>query len=326
MRLPSSVAAGKLTPLPNQEKSMSSHSEGSTKAIFYALGANGGIALAKFAASLYTGSGAMLAESIHSLADCTNQIFLLIGLKESKKPANEFHPMGYGRVVYFWAMMVALLLFFLGGAFSVLQGVERFQHPEPLSSPLVALVVLGISVALEGFSLYGAMREIRKISGDKTFFRWFRETRQSELLVVAGEDIAALAGLTLAFVAVLLVVATGNPVWDACGSIAVGLLLMVVAGFITREVKAMITGESAAPEVHAAIKAHIEARPEVEGVIHLITLQWGEQLMIAVQAKMCPQTSDRALVDAINVVEESIQLRWPHAKWCFFEPDFEPGD
>jgi cation diffusion facilitator family transporter len=304
---------------------MSSHSDGSTKAIFYALGANGGIAIAKFAASLYTGSGAMLAEAIHSLADCTNQVFLLIGIKEAKQPANEFHPMGYGRVVYFWAMMVALLLFFLGGAFSVMEGLEHLKHPEPLSNPVIALVVLGVSVVLEGFSLYGAMKEIRKISHGKPFLVWFRETRQSELMVVAGEDIAALAGLALAFLAVLLSVVTGNPVWDACGSIAVGVLLMIVAVFITREVKAMITGESAAPEVHAAIKAHIEARPEVEQVIHLITLQWGEQLMIAVQAKMQAQASDTALIDAINAVEESIQSKWPQAKWCFFEPDFVAG-
>ncbi|KIF83091.1 cation diffusion facilitator family transporter [Noviherbaspirillum autotrophicum] len=304
---------------------MSSHSEGSTKAIFYALGANGGIAVAKFGAALYTGSGAMLAEAIHSLSDCTNQVFLLIGLKESKKPANEFHPMGYGRVVYFWAMMVALLLFFLGGAFSVIEGISHFRHPEPISSPAVALLILGVSVVLESFSLYGAMKEIRKIARGKPFMQWFRETRQSELMVVAGEDIAALCGLALAFVAVTLAVVTGNPVWDALGSIGVGLLLMVVAVFITREVKAMITGESAAPEVHAAIQAHIEARPEVERVMNLITLQWGEQLMIAVQAKMRPQQSDRALVDAINAVEESLQARWPQAKWCFFEPDIEAG-
>jgi len=304
---------------------MSSHSEGSTKAIFYALGANGGIALAKFVGALFTGSGAMLAESIHSLADCTNQVFLLIGLRESKKPANEFHPMGYGRVVYFWAMMVALLLFFLGGAFSVMEGFEHLKHPEPLSNPLVAIAILGISVVLEGFSLYGAMKEIRKISHGKPFLQWFRETRQSELMVVAGEDIAALAGLALAFLAVMLAVMTGNPAWDACGSIAVGVLLMIVAVFIVREVKAMITGESAAPEVHAAIKTHIEARPEVDHVINLITLQWGEQLMIAVQAKMQPQPSDMALVEAINVVEASLQQRWPQAKWCFFEPDVEVG-
>jgi divalent metal cation (Fe/Co/Zn/Cd) transporter len=222
-------------------------------------------------------------------------------------------------------MMVALLLFFLGGAFSVMEGIGHLKHPEPLSSPVVALLILGVSVVLEGFSLHGAMKEIRKISHGKPFLQWFRETRQSELMVVAGEDIAALAGLALAFVAVTLSVVTGNPIWDACGSIAVGVLLMIVAVFITREVKAMITGESAAPEVHAAIKAHIESRPEVEHVINLITLQWGEQLMVAVQAKMERQPSDTALVDAINAVEASLQEKWPQAKWCFFEPDFAGG-
>jgi cation diffusion facilitator family transporter len=265
----------------------------------------------------------MLAEAIHSLADCINQVFLLIGIREAKRPANPSHPMGYGRVVYFWAMMVALLLFFLGGAFSVLRGIERIAHPEPLNNPVLALAILAISVALEAFSLRGAMREIRKIAGGKRFFTWFRETRQSELLVVAGEDIAALAGLGLAFAAVLLALVTGNPVWDACGSIAVGVLLMIVAVAITHEVKAMIIGESAPPETHAAIKAHIEKRQEVERVIHLITLQWGEFLMVAVQAKMRPTDSSAALVDAINAVEESIQARWPNAKWCFFEPDIE---
>ena len=304
---------------------MSSHVEGSTKAIFYALGANGGIAIAKFSAAFFTGSNAMLAEAIHSLADCTNQIFLLRGLKESKKPPDEFHPMGYGRVVYFWAMMVALLLFFLGGAFSVMEGIKHFNHPEPVSNTATALIVLGVSIVLEAFSLYGAMTEIRKISGGKPFFKWFRETRQSELMVIAGEDIAALAGLAIAFAAVLMTAVTGNPLWDAGGSIAVGGLLMLVAMVITREVKAMITGESAAPEMHAAIKTHIEARPEVERVINLITLQWGEQLMIAVQAKMRPLSSDTDLVNAINVVEKSIQMHWPQAKWCFFEPDFHEG-
>ena len=304
---------------------MSSTQDGSTRAIFYALGANGGIAIAKFTAEMLTGSGAMLAEAIHSLADCTNQVFLLRGMKEAKKPVDAAHPMGYGRVVYFWAMMVALLLFFVGGAFSVMEGIDHLRHPAELKSVTIALVVLGVSVLLESFSLYGAMREINKISNGKNFFRWFRETRQSELMVVAGEDIAALAGLAVAFVAVAATALTGNPLWDALGSITVGVLLMLVALFVTREVKAMITGESAAPEVRAAIHAHIAARPEVDSVINLITLQWGEQLMIAVQAKMQPQPSDRALVDAINAVEASIQKSWPQAKWCFFEPDHVGG-
>ena len=300
---------------------MTAHAEGSLKAIFYALGANAGIALAKFVAAFFSGSNAMLAEAIHSLADCTNQVFLLIGLRQAKAPVSDAHPMGYGRVVYFWAMMVALLLFFLGGAFSVLQGLEHWHHPEPLSNAPLALGVLGISMLLEGFSLYGALRQIRKIAHGKPFFKWFRETRQSELMVIAGEDIAALVGLSLAFLAVLLSVITGNPYWDAAGSIAVGALLMLVAVVIVHEVKAMVTGESADPEVHAAMLAHIRARPEVASVINLITLQWGAQLMVAVRAEMQPQASDRALVDAINAVEASIQAAWPQAVWCFFEPD-----
>ena len=301
---------------------MSSKPNGSTRAIFYALAANGGIAIAKFSAALATGSGAMLAEAIHSLADCANQGFLLIGLRQARKPVDEAHPMGYGRVVYFWAMMVAILLFFMGGAFSVMEGVEHMLHPKPVESVAIALSVLGISVVLESFSLYGAMREIRKIANGRNFFVWFRETRQSELMVVAGEDIAALAGLAVAFAAVSATALTGNPVWDALGSVSVGVLLMVVALFVIREVKGMITGESASPEVRAAIRSHIEGRPEVDRIINLITLQWGDQLMIAVQARMHEQASDILLIEAINKVEASIQQRWPQAKWCFFEPDF----
>lgn len=267
----------------------------------------------------------MLAEAIHSLADCTNQIFLLFGMREAKRPPNQSHPMGYARVVYFWAMMVALLLFFMGGAFSLMEGIAHLNNPEPLKNTGIAMLVLGIAVVLEAFSLAAAMREIRKISQGKSFYRWFRETRQSELMIVAGEDIAALLGLVIAFIAVVLTVVTGNPMWDAVGSICVGLLLMVIALFITREVKAMITGESAAPEKHAAIKAHIESHADVECVINLITLQWGGQLMVAVQAKMRSQPSDRALIDAINLIEDSMQARWPQIKWCFFEPDIIEG-
>jgi cation diffusion facilitator family transporter len=301
--------------------SSSSDSGGSLGAIFWALGANAGIAIAKFAAALYTGSGAMLAEAIHSLADCANQLLLLVGLRQAKDGVSEVHPLGTGRVVYFYAMMVALMLFMLGGAFSVYEGIGRLRHPEEVHDPVVALVVLGVSLALEALSLRGAMKEIRKTQGDRSFWRWFRETRQSELLVVAGEDIAALAGLTLAFVAVLASYATGNAMFDALGSIAVGVLLMIVAVLVMREVKSMIVGESAEPAVRAAIRRHIEDRPEVLSVISIITLQWGDAIVVAVQAEMAPQSSAVALVDAINVVEDSVQTRWPAVQWVFFEPD-----
>ena len=294
---------------------------GSLRAIFYALGANAGIAVAKFSAAAYTGSGAMLAEAIHSLADCANQGLLLIGLSQAKDGVSEIHPLGTGRVVYFYAMMVALLLFLLGGAFSVYEGVERLRHLEPVKNPLVALAVLGVSFVLEAISLRTALHEIARTRGDRSLWRWFRETRQSQLLVVAGEDIAALVGLGLAFIAVLAATLTGNPVYDAIGSIAIGVLLMIVAVLVMREVKSLIVGESAEPRMRAEIRAHIAARPEVLQVLSLITLQWGDSIVVAVQAEMAPQASARALVDAINVVEESIQTRWPAVQWVFFEPD-----
>lgn len=292
-----------------------------TRAILFALGANTGIAITKFAAAAYTGSGAMLAEAIHSAADCANQLLLLLGLKRARRPESPDYPLGYHRVVYFYAMMVALLLFLVGGLFSIYEGWHRIHDPEPLTSPAVALAVLGIAIALEAVSLWGALREIRKVQGRRTFWQWFRETRQSELMVVAGEDIAALGGLVCAFVAVLAAMLTGNPLFDALGSIAVGTLLVIVAVAILLEVKGMIVGESAEPALRDDVRRLIEAQPEVNRVLNLITLQWGEKLVIAVQAQMTPTASADELVAAINRVEVVIQSTFPQARWVFFEPD-----
>ncbi|SAL25520.1 ferrous iron efflux protein F [Caballeronia sordidicola] len=295
--------------------------EESPKAIFYALAANFGIAVCKFGAAAFTGSGSMFAEAIHSTADCGNQLLLLFGLKRSQAPADVLHPLGSGREIYFYSMLVALLLFFVGGAFSVYEGVHRIAVHESVTNPIVALVVLGISVVLEAFSLSGALKEIRKTSGNKSLWRWFRETRESELIVVTGEDVAALAGLAIAFCAVLMTMITGNSAYDAAGSIGVGVLLMVIAYLVAREVKSMIVGESASPEVRRAIDAHLRARPEIVRVLNLITLQWGKQIVVAVQAEMVEYESGRAMVDAINVIEEDLQRTFPEARWVFFEPD-----
>lgn len=293
----------------------------STRAILFALGANAGIAVTKFGAAAYTGSGAMLAEAIHSVADTANQLLLLLGLKRAKIAPSADHPLGYQRVTYFYGMMVALLLFFVGGLFSIYEGWHRLQHPEPLSNAFIALAVLAVAIVLESISLWGAMREIRKVQGGRSFLRWFRETRQSELMIVAGEDIAALGGLALAFVAVLLSIVTGNPMFDALGSIMIGALLVVIAIAIIIEVKGMIVGESAEPALRQAIEAHVAARPEVRRVIRLITLQWGAQLVIAVRAEMAAAASADDLVAAINRVEASLQAAYPQAHWVFFEPD-----
>jgi len=300
---------------------MTEMKEESPKAIVYALAANIGIAVCKFAAAVFSQSGSMFAEAIHSTTDCGNQLLLLFGLREARKPPSSLHPMGAGREINFYSLLVALLLFFVGGAFSVYEGVHRLFEREPLSHAYVALAVLGVSVVLESLSLAGAVREIRKTHPDKSMWRWFRETRESELLVVAGEDIAALAGLAIAFVAVLLTMITGNPVFDALGSIGVGLLLMVIAWLVAREVKSMIVGESAGPEVRGAIEAHLLARAEIRSIINMITLQWGRDVVVAVQAEMIEYPSGRAMVDAINVVEADLQETFPQVRWVFFEPE-----
>jgi divalent metal cation (Fe/Co/Zn/Cd) transporter len=231
------------------------------------------------------------------------------------------HPLGAGRVIYFYSLIVALLLFFVGGVFSVYEGVHRLMAHEPLSHAYIALGVLGVSVVLETFSLMGAVREIRKTNPDKSMWRWFRETRESELLVVTGEDVAALLGLAIAFVAVLMTMITGNPVFDAWGSVGVGVLLMVIAVLVAREVKSMIIGESASPEVRRAIEAHLHTRKEIRSIINLITLQWGRHVVVAVQAEMIDYDSGRAMVDAINIVEADLQATFPQVRWVFFEPD-----
>ncbi len=302
---------------------MSSPGEGSTRAIFYALAANGGIAVSKFGAAWWTGSGSLVAEAIHSTADCANQLLLLLGLREAKRPESADHPLGHHRATYFWSMIVALLLFFMGGAFSVYEGVERLKDPKPLENGIVAMVVLAVAVALETFSLLGALREIRRESGGKPFLRWFRETRQSELMVVAGEDIAALIGLGLALSAVAATVVTGNPVWDALGTLSIGVVLMLIAFAVMREVKALIVGESVVPELRRDIEAFIASQPEVEQLLNVITLAWGEKIVIAVKARMAgmDRMSGAEMVTAINAVEERIQQRWPAARWVFFEPD-----
>ncbi len=300
---------------------MAGQDHGSLKAILYALGANFGIALAKGGAAFWTGSGAMLAETIHSFADCANQVLLLIGLKRAARPATAQHPLGYGKAMYFWSLIVALLLFSVGGLFSVYEGVERFLHPGALRDPWIAVGILVFSILLEAFSLWGALKIIRKQQGERTFWEWFRVTRQSELMVVAGEDIAALAGLAFALIALLLAIATGNPLFDAAGSFAIGVLLIVIAIAIVREVKSLIVGESADPLVHEAIHSFISGRPEVESVLNLITLQWGDRVVVAVKALMKEKRDIGRLLGEINACEAALKQQFPEVSWIFFEPD-----
>jgi len=296
-------------------------SASSLRAVLYALGANAGILIAKGTAAAVTGSSAMLAEAIHSAADCGNQVLLLRGMKESKREPDEKHPLGYGNVVYFWAFLVAVLLFTLGGLFSVYEGWHKLHQTESITNPLVAISVLAVSIVLEAFSLAGCVREIRKVSGDISLWKFFRVSRNSELIIVLGEDLAALAGLALALIAILLALATGNPMFDALGSMAVGVLLIVVAVLLALEIKALITGESAEVGTRGAIRAFLVARSEVAEVYSLLTLHIGEGIMLAVKARMTETASATAMIDAINRVEADLRVAFPAVRWCFFEPD-----
>jgi len=293
----------------------------SLKSIFFALGANFAIAVAKTAGAVFTGSSSMLAEAIHSYADCGNQALLIWGLKESGRAPTADHPLGFGKAIYFWSFIVALMLFSMGGLFSIYEGVHKLHDSTPVEYAWVAVAILAFGVAAESFSLWGCLREIAKDRGDRTLWQWFRSSRQSELLVVLGEDLAALGGLALALVFIALAMVTGNPMWDAVGSICIGVLLVVVAILVGVEVKALLVGQSAEPQLVAAMRAHVQSRPEVAQLYNLLTQQLGGEIMLAVKARMVPQASDVALVEAINRVEKSLREAFPQLRWVFFEPD-----
>ncbi|MDF1832189.1 MAG: cation diffusion facilitator family transporter [Porticoccaceae bacterium] len=294
----------------------------SLKSVFYALFANGAVAIAKGVAAWITGSGAMLAEAIHSLADCSNQLLLLIGLKKAKRPPSSDYPLGYGKEIYFWSFLVALVLFTLGGVFSIYEGWHKLHQPEALKSPWLAIGVLVFAMVAEGLALLGCIREINKIRpAEQNYWRWFRDTRRSELMVVFGEDLAALLGLSLALCALLAAIATGNPVYDAWGSMAIGLLLIVVALMIGVEIKALLVGQGVEAHTRAEMVAFLESEPAVDEVFNVLTLQLGRDVMVAVKARMHEKTEAKKLMADINLIESLFRQRFPHVQWLFFEPD-----
>ena len=263
----------------------------------------------------------MLAEAIHSLADSGNQLLLIVGLSRAKRPPNLDHPLGYGKTIYFWSFLVALILFSMGGMFSIYEGVHKLQHPEPLNAPWIAVAVLVFSIIAETVSLWGCLREVNKSRGKRSLFAWFRESRESELLVVFGEDFAALLGLVFAFLAIGLAIVTGNPVFDALGSIVIGVLLVVIAVMVGIEVKGLLIGQGVDPETRTALIAFLEGREEIVKVFNIITLQLGRDVMVAVKAQMREYPSQEALVEAINRCECHMKTAFPQIVWSFFEPD-----
>jgi len=300
-----------------------SHGSDSVKSIFFALGANLAIAVAKFAAAIFTGSGSMMAEAVHSAADSGNQLLLLLGLKQAKKPPSADYPLGHGKEVYFWSFIVALILFSMGGLFSIYEGIHKLQNPHELTAPYVAITVLLFSIVAEGISLWGCLREVNKERRGKSLRQWFKDTRQSELLVVFGEDSAALLGLSFALVAILLSMLTGNTAYDAAGSIGIGLLLVVVAIFIGFEVKALLVGQGVEPAIKEKMVAFLQERDEIDRVYNLLTLQLGSDVMVAVKAKIAAMDSAGSLVQVINRTEAAMRKAFPEILWLFFEPDMD---
>ena len=293
----------------------------SKRAIFFALGANFALSVAKGVAAFVTGSSAMLAETVHSLADCGNQGLLLLGMKQSQRPPTPEYPLGYGKAIYFWSFLVAVMLFTVGGMFSLYEGIHKLQSPEPLTQWWWAAGVLVFGIIVEGISMRACLQEVNKARAGRSMWQWFRESRQAELVVIFGEDAAALFGLVFALVAIMIAVITGNPMWDAAGTVAIGVLLVVVAVLVAIEVKAMLIGQSVDPERQAQIKQFLDGRPEIAEVFNLITLQLGNEAMVSVKARMRETRDMEAAVAEINVVEKAMKQAFPEVRWSFFEPE-----
>ncbi len=291
------------------------------RAIMYAFFANLGIAIAKFVAAFFTGSSSMLAEGVHSTADTGNQLLLLLGLRQAKRPPDPEHPLGYGKSTFFWSFIVALMLFSLGGLFSLYEGWHKLQHPEEVKYAWVALLVLGVSIGLEAVSMYGCIREVQYVRRGRSFWRWLHESRNAELVVVFGEDLGALIGLVIAFGFVGLAAITGDPRYDAFGSIAIGVVLLVIAIFVAKRVHALLIGRSADPELRAAIAEEIEGDSEIVEVYNVITLQQGPQIIVAAKVRLSEGLPIEKACREINHLEARLKERIPEIGWSFMEPD-----
>ena len=302
---------------------MSAHGGG--RAIVAALAANLGIAIAKLIGFLITGSASMLAESVHSAADCGNQALLLLGRRQSERAATEEHPFGYGRDRYFYAFVVALVIFTLGSLFALYEGVHKLQHPAHLDSPAVAIVILVLAIGLESFSFRTAMVESRSARAGISWFGYIRRAKAPELPVVLLEDLGALIGLVFALAGVSLAAATGNGRWDAVGSLGIGILLGCIAVVLIIETKSLLIGEAAAPDALARIKAALVG-PGVDRIIHLRTMHLGpEELLVAAKIAIPRTTTLERVAAAIDDAEHRVRLAEPTARVIYLEPDLDRG-
>jgi len=294
------------------------------KHIIQSLLVNVAIALAKGLAAALTGSGALLAESIHSTADCSNQILLLIGVRQGRKPPSKEYPLGHGREAYFWSFMVALLLFSRGGMFSNYEGIHKFLEPESIERFPLGLGILAFSIFLEGGATLSNIREVNRRRGARPFFRYLKATKDSDLIVLLGENSAAVLGLSFAIVALVAARVTGDSRWDASGSVAIGVVLVVVAVFLAVEVKSLLLGERADEEIENAVRSLVNVDGPIVEILSLITLQQGPgEVMLAMKVRIGKLLQGDEVAHAINAFERAVRARCPEVRWLFVEPDIE---
>jgi len=296
--------------------------EGSNRAIMAALGANVGIAITKFFAAAVSGSASMFAEGIHSVADSGNQVLLIIGGKRAKRQATPTHPFGYGRSRYIYAFMVSIVLFSVGGLFSIMEGLEKLQHPHELTQAWLPLTVLTIAIGLESFSLYTALKAAKQERGTASLYQFIRHAKSPELPVVVLEDLAALIGLLLAFGGVGLTVLTGDPMWDAIGTLAIGVLLVLVAVILGAETSSLLVGEGATASDTEKIETALNDTRGVNSIIHMKTLYLGpEELMVAAKIAVEENITGKDIAAIIDDAESRIRAEVPTARVIYLEPD-----
>ena len=298
-------------------------SGGSIRAIVAALLANAGIAIAKFIGFAITGSSSMLAEAVHSVADTSNQGLLLLGTRTARRAPTAAHPFGYGRDRYFYSFVVALLLFSLGAVFATYEGIEKLRHPHELTSPWVAVIILVVAIGLEIFSFRTAIVESNKVRGNATWWQFIRQAKTPELPVVLLEDAGALFGLVFALTGVSLTMITGDPVWDAVGTLGIGILLAVIAVILIIEMKSLLIGEGANPAVLRTIVDELEVG-KIQRVIHIRTQYIGpEELLVAAKIALTPALSITDVASAIDEAESRVRAKVPDARLIYLEPDLD---
>lgn len=299
---------------------------GGTKAIIAALSANLAIAVAKFVAAAVTGSSSMLAEGIHSVADSGNQVLLLVGGKRARRERTPEHPFGFGRERYFYAFVVAVVLFTIGAAFSIYEGVTKLLNPHQVDSAVWAIGVLLFAIAAESFSFRTAIRESNPLRGGQSWVSFVRRAKSPELPVILLEDLGALLGLLFALFGVTMTVVTGDPVWDAIGTLMIGLLLAVIAVVLAVETKSLLIGESADPGTEARIRRALEGAPEVSRIIHMKTLHLGpEELLVAAKIAVAHDDTAAEVARGIDEAERRIRAEVPIARVIYLEPDLDRG-